>query len=114
VQALAHFGPGLCGTSERPPPATPYTRDKVRRELSKAERFGYLFHEVPLKDRLERANRQLTYTYRRKTRLARVGVETCPLFELRLDLYAAAGGENGLFAEALYAYFLMLHRTERR
>ena len=77
-----------------------------------AERFGYLFHEVPLGERFERANRQLTYTYRRKTRLARVGVEIYPLFELRLDLYAAAG-ENGLFAEALWAYFLMLHGTER-
>ena len=80
--------------------------------LSKAERFGHSFTNRPLKERFERANRQLTYTYRRKTRLARAGVETYPLFELRLDLYAAAG-ENGLFAEALCAYFLMLHGTER-
>ena len=77
------------------------------------ECFGYLFTNRPLKERFERASQQLKYTCRRKTRLARVGVETYPLFELRLDLYAAAG-DHGLFAEALQDYFLMLHGPTAR
>jgi hypothetical protein len=36
-----------------------------------------------------------------------LGVCTYPFFEIRRDLYAAAG-DNGLFAEALKAYMLML------
>jgi hypothetical protein len=96
---------------ERLPRAAPYTRDKVRRELSKVERFGYLFHEVPLGERFERANRQLSHACSRKTRLARVGVCPYPDFELLLDLYAATGDHN-LFAEALRDYFLMLHGRE--
>ena len=39
------------------------------------ECFGYLFTNRPLKERFERASQQLKYTCRRKTRLARVGVE---------------------------------------
>jgi hypothetical protein len=65
------------------------------------------FYEPSLKERLERANHQFSVTYSRKLRYARLGVCTYPFFEIRRDLYAAAG-DNGLFAEALKAYMLML------
>ena len=67
-------------------------------------------YEPPLKERFERANRQFAATHSRKLRHARTGVCSYPYFEIRQDLYAAAG-EHGLFAEALKAYILMLgHR----
>ena len=81
----------------------------MRRELSKAERFGYLFHEVPLKERFERANRQFSRTHSRKLRHVRSGVAPYPYFEIRRDLYAAAG-DHGLFAEALRDYVLVLNK----
>jgi hypothetical protein len=72
------------------------------------ERCGYAFTNRPLKERFERANRQFSETYSRKLRHVRLGIAPYPYFEIRRDLYAAAG-DHGLFAEALGAYILMLH-----
>ena len=65
-------------------------------------------YEPLLKVRFERANRQFSATYCRKLRHVRMGVCSYPYFEMRRDLYAAAG-DHGLFAEALMAYILMLN-----
>ena len=77
------------------------------------ERFGYLFTNRPLKERFERANRQFFQTYSRKLRHVRMGIAPYPYFEIRRDLYAAAG-DHGLFAEALGAYILMLSEASKR
>jgi hypothetical protein len=69
---------------------------------------GYLFTNRPLYERFDRANRQFSEAFLRKSRLARLGVHPYPNSEVYLDLFAAAGN-HGLFAEALWNYFLMLN-----
>jgi hypothetical protein len=50
-------------------------------------------------------------TFSRKARLARAGSRFYSASEFIDDLYAAAGN-HGLFAEALWAYFKLLHITD--
>ena len=99
--------------------AAPYTRvlgdlAKRRRGGSRlgGERFGYSFTNRPLKEHLDRANRQFSATYRRKLRHVRMDGPSYPYCEIRNDLYEAAG-DHGLFAEALQAYVLVLHESKR-
>jgi hypothetical protein len=66
-------------------------------------------YEGPLYDRFEQANRQFALEWSRKMRHARLGIAPYPYFEIRRDLYAAAG-DHGLFAEALGAYILLLNK----
>jgi hypothetical protein len=77
-----------------------------------ALKLGYSFTNRPLYERLDRANRQFSATYRRKLRHVMMGGPSYPYFEIRNDLYAAAG-DHGLFAEALKAYVLVLLESKR-
>jgi hypothetical protein len=77
--------------------------------VERALKLGYSFTNRPLYERFERAERQFFQTYSRKLRHVRMGVAPYPYFEIRRDLYAAAG-ENGLFAEALRDYVLVLNK----
>jgi hypothetical protein len=77
------------------------------------KRCGYSFTNRPLYERFERANRQFSATYRRKLRHVRTpGGPSYPFFEIRNDLYAAAG-DHGLFAQALQAYVSVLVEAKR-
>ena len=73
-------------------------------------RLGTLY-EPSLKDRFERADQVFSEIYLTKARLHKKGLRTYTDVEFRQDLYAAAFG-HGLFAEALMAYFRVLHRRE--
>jgi hypothetical protein len=68
-------------------------------------------YEMPLKERFEAARVDFVTTYSRKARLARAGTRSYSASEFIDDLYAAAG-DHGLFAEALWAYFKLLHITD--
>jgi len=68
-------------------------------------------YEKSLKRRFEKADQVFSEIYLRKARLDKKGLRTYTAVELRQDLYAAAFG-HGLCAEALMAYFQVLHRRE--
>jgi hypothetical protein len=68
-------------------------------------------YEKSLKRRFEKADQVFSEIYLRKARLDKKGLRTYTVVELRQDLYAAAFG-HGLCAEALMAYFQVLHRRE--
>ena len=68
-------------------------------------------HEKSLKRRFEKANQVFSEIYLRKARLDKKGLRAYTAVELRQDLYAAAFG-HGLCAEALMAYFQVLHQRE--
>jgi hypothetical protein len=68
-------------------------------------------YQMPLPERFEAASRDFVITYSRKARLARAGRRSYSASEFIDDLYGAAGN-HGLFAEALWAYFKLLHITD--
>jgi hypothetical protein len=68
-------------------------------------------YEKSLKRRFEKADQVFSEIYLRKARLDKKGLRAYTAVELRQDLYAAAFG-HGLCAEALMAYFQVLHRRE--
>jgi hypothetical protein len=87
-----------------------YKISEEREGLLREVTFRVLYiYEGPLKDRFERANRQFALTWFRKMRHARLGIASYPYFEIRRDLYAAAG-DHGLFPEALGAYISLLNK----
>jgi hypothetical protein len=65
-------------------------------------------YEKSLKRRFEKADQVFSEIYLRKARLDKKGLRAYTAVELRQDLYAAAFG-HGLCAEALMAYFQVLH-----
>ena len=66
-------------------------------------------YEKSLKRRFEKADRVFSEIYLRKARLDKKALRAYTAVEFRQDLYAAAFG-HGLCAEALMAYFKVLHR----
>jgi hypothetical protein len=68
-------------------------------------------YEKSLKRRFEKADQVLSEIYLRKARLDKKGLRAYTAVEFRQDLYATAFG-HGLCAEALMAYFKVLHRRE--
>jgi hypothetical protein len=66
-------------------------------------------YERPLQERFDAASLDFVTTFLRKARLARAGTRFYSSSEFIDDLYAAAGN-HGLFAEALWAYFKLLHK----
>ena len=68
-------------------------------------------YEKSLKRRFEKADQVFSEIYLRKARLDKKRLRAYTAVELRQDLYAAAFG-HGLCAEALMAYFQVLHRRE--
>jgi hypothetical protein len=68
-------------------------------------------YEMPLQERLEKANRDFSEACLLRLQLQRLGVSTYRDYDLRWDLYAVAGN-YGLLAETLRDYFLMVHKTD--
>jgi capsular polysaccharide biosynthesis protein len=69
-------------------------------------------YKLPLKERFEAASAEFATTFSRKARNARAGIETYSGSEFLEDLLKAAQ-ENGLFPEALWAYFKVLHTSHQ-
>src|SRR5215212_850570 len=68
-------------------------------------------YEKSLKRRFEKADQVFSEIYLRKARLDKKGLRAYTAVEFRQDLYATAFGHD-LCAEALMAYFKVLHRRE--
>ena len=68
-------------------------------------------YEKSLKRRFEKADQVFSEIYLRKARLDKKGLRAYTAVEFRQDLYATAFG-HGLCAEALMAYFKVLHWRE--
>ena len=66
-------------------------------------------HDMPLSERLERANLEFSGTFRRKTGFARTGARPYPNSEFYRDLYIVSD-KYGLYPGALWVYFWALYK----